>query len=256
MNTDKKCPLITVITVVFNGEKFIEETILSVINQSFRNIEYIVIDGGSNDGTVDIIKKYTNKISYWISEPDKGIYDAMNKGIRAAKGDWFNFLNASDTYIDNHVLKNIFSCELNDATIIYGDIKVLRENGKSHYHKAITLKNDKSIIKGMKVCHQAIFYHRDIIHLYDTSLRIKSEWKHLIEMTRKPNFKPLKINSPIVYYRLGGLSASLASVNRKEYRKVFLEKYGWPNYIKQFPYLSYMAVRRIFKGILLKLRVI
>ena len=84
-------PLITVVTVVFNDVQHIEETILSVVNQTYPNIEYIIIDGGSTDGTVDIIKKYEERIAYWVSEPDQGIYDAMNKGIQKATGEWINF---------------------------------------------------------------------------------------------------------------------------------------------------------------------
>ncbi len=89
--TDKQIdslPLITVITVVYNGEKYLEETIQSVINQTYPNVEYIIIDGGSTDETIDIIKKYEDKIDLWISEKDEGIYDAMNKGIYLATGQW------------------------------------------------------------------------------------------------------------------------------------------------------------------------
>ena len=95
MNTP---PLITIITVAYNAVKDIENTILSVLNQTYPNIEYIIIDGGSTDGTLDIIKKYEDKISYWVSEPDKGIYDAMNKGTLKATGVWLNFMNAGDTF--------------------------------------------------------------------------------------------------------------------------------------------------------------
>ena len=91
-------PLITVVTVVFNGEQFLEETILSVMNQTYENIEYIIIDGGSTDGTLNIIKKYENSIDYWVSEYDRGIYDAMNKGIALSQGDFIGFLNADDLY--------------------------------------------------------------------------------------------------------------------------------------------------------------
>ena len=97
-------PIISVITVCYNAVANIEETMLSVLNQRYDKVEYIVIDGGSKDGTLDVIKKYANKLAYWISEPDKGIYDAMNKGIAKATGDWINFMNAGDKFINEEVL--------------------------------------------------------------------------------------------------------------------------------------------------------
>src|SRR5688572_4810851 len=93
---NQSAPLLSIITVVYNGEQLLEKTILSILNQTYTNIEYLIIDGRSKDRTVDIIKKYENKISYWVSEPDKGIYDAMNKGMNAAKGDYIWFINAGD----------------------------------------------------------------------------------------------------------------------------------------------------------------
>ena len=101
-------PLVSIVTVVFNGEKYLEQTIQSVINQTYDNVEYIIIDGGSTDGTVDIIKNYEDRIDYWISEKDKGIYDAMNKGINLASGEWINFMNAGDIFYDEKVLNTIY----------------------------------------------------------------------------------------------------------------------------------------------------
>lgn len=92
-------PLITVITVVLNGEGHLEETMQSVLNQTYPNVEYIIVDGGSTDGTLDIIRKYGDRIDYWVSEKDKGIYDAMNKGIKVALGSWINFMNGGTVFI-------------------------------------------------------------------------------------------------------------------------------------------------------------
>lgn len=103
-------PLITVVTVVYNAEQLLEETILSVINQTYENIEYIIIDGGSSDDTLDIIKKYDHAIDYWVSEKDKGIYDAMNKAIMLSLGRYICFLNAGDTYNSNDALLKVTSC--------------------------------------------------------------------------------------------------------------------------------------------------
>ena len=102
---------ISVITVCYNDRERIEKTILSVLSQSYGNLEYIVIDGGSTDGTVDIIKKYANRIAYFVSESDEGIYDAMNKGLRKAVGEWVCFLNAGDLFVSESVLNTIFDEE-------------------------------------------------------------------------------------------------------------------------------------------------
>ncbi len=98
-------PLVTIITVVFNGEKYLEQTIQSVINQNYDNVEYVIIDGGSTDGTVDIIRKYEDKIDYWVSEPDGGLYYAMNKGIQLATGELIGLINSDDIYNDGTVSK-------------------------------------------------------------------------------------------------------------------------------------------------------
>ena len=121
MNTP---PLITIITVAYNAVKDIENTILSVLNQTYPNIEYIIIDGGSTDGTLDIIKKYEDKISYWVSEPDKGIYDAMNKGIVKANGDYLFFLGADDKEYFFLKIKILFITEMCSLEKVEEDMMV------------------------------------------------------------------------------------------------------------------------------------
>lgn len=122
-------PKISIITVCYNASQIIENTILSVINQTYTNIEYIIIDGGSKDGTVDIIKKYNNKIAYWISEPDKGLYDAMNKGIDVATGDWIFFINSGDYFYSEVVLSTIFANKYYNSDIIYGNAIEVSSSG-------------------------------------------------------------------------------------------------------------------------------
>lgn len=111
---------ISVITVCYNVVATIENTMLSVLDQTYPDVEYIIIDGGSTDGTVDIIKKYSDRLAYWVSEPDKGIYDAMNKGIHVATGTWINFMNAGDSFATIDIIEKIFGHNHNDADIIYG----------------------------------------------------------------------------------------------------------------------------------------
>ena len=100
-------PLISIVTISYNAVNLIEKTILSVVEQDTADFEYIVIDGGSTDGTVEVIRKYENAISYWVSESDKGIFDAMNKALSVAKGDWVIFMNSGDCFYNNHVLSEI-----------------------------------------------------------------------------------------------------------------------------------------------------
>lgn len=114
---------ISVVTVCYNAADTIDKTIQSVVNQTYDNLEYIIIDGGSTDGTIDIIKKYADCIAYWVSEPDKGIYDAMNKGIAAATGDYINFMNAGDRFNGENVVNEIFErlITIDSADILYGN---------------------------------------------------------------------------------------------------------------------------------------
>lgn len=119
---------ISVITVVYNDAKNIRQTMESFFSQTWEDKELIVIDGGSTDGTVDIIKEYSDRLGYWCSEKDKGVYDAMNKGMKHAKGDWVNILNCGDYYFSDHSLADaIRNCDAENADIIYGDSMMLRK---------------------------------------------------------------------------------------------------------------------------------
>lgn len=250
MKYSQNSPLVTIITVVYNGMDFIEKTIQSVVNQSYKNVEYIIVDGGSTDKTLEIIKKYKNEIDILLTEPDKGLYDAMNKGINLATGRFVNFLNAGDTFSDVDVLSNVFTSSISDSTLLYGDINAVKESGELIRVNAVNLTSEKSIKKGMKVCHQAIFYHQDILNLYDDNLVLKAEWKHLVEIVRDDRFKPLKFDFPIVNYLVGGVGSKQLKLNQQEYRKVFLDLFGKWQYLVYSPFFAYMFIRRKAKWLL------
>ena len=187
-----KKPLISIITVVYNGEKNLEETILSVINQTYDNVEFIIIDGSSTDGTIDIIKKYEDKIDYWISEKDSGIFDAMNKGILASKGDYINFMNAGDFFTRIHLVKEVVNI-LNSEEIdfLYGDYNLGNSNIK--YNIQFTYKT---------ICHQVIFAHKKCFNnnMFDLKYRWMCDYKWLLECFLKKKIKKKYINKEICYF--------------------------------------------------------
>ena len=154
-------PKITIITVCYNAINSIEKTIISILSQTYKNLEYIIIDGGSTDGTIDVIKKYEKQISYWKSEPDKGVYDAMNKGIELATGEWVNFMNAGDSFYNTEVLQSLnlyFSDSQTD--IIYGDT-CIEINNKNKYR--VIPENISNIELHLPFCHQSCFVKSSII---------------------------------------------------------------------------------------------
>ncbi len=165
---------ISVVTVCYNAVESIEETILSVLDQTYPDVEYIIIDGGSKDGTVDIIKKYANRLAYWITEPDKGIYDAMNKGINIATGDYINFMNAGDRFSQFNILDSFSELVSKDADVIYGDV-IIKYKGKFLRRKPLHLNK---FISTQPFCHQSSFVKLQLLKkcLFDTSLRIAADY--------------------------------------------------------------------------------
>jgi glycosyltransferase involved in cell wall biosynthesis len=204
-------PLITIITVVFNGEKYLEQTIQSVINQTYKNIEYLIIDGGSTDGTLDIIRQYEKHISYWVSEPDKGLYDAMNKGIGLAKGELIGMINSDDWYELNAVEIMVNAFILNPSkTIFHADRFNINNNGERHIRK-FHPSSFKFKYYGMTYNHPSMFIARKEYekHLYNPSLKSHSDYQFVLEtfLNNPQNFN----YSPqaIVNYRLDGISANM-----------------------------------------------
>jgi glycosyltransferase involved in cell wall biosynthesis len=203
-------PLISVITVVYNGASTLEQTILSVINQTYKNIEYIIIDGGSTDGTVDIIKKYEKHLAYWVSEPDNGIYDAMNKGIDKATGEWLNFMNSGDCFYDKNILEDInFFIE---SDVIYGNVCIKDKYGE------YTLKPQrlKNILFGMVFSHQSTFVKRTSMQIFDVKYKIAADYNlfyTLYRLEKKFKYIPLTVS---IYDGENGISSICFKESMKE----------------------------------------
>jgi glycosyltransferase involved in cell wall biosynthesis len=147
-------PLITVITIVFNGENHLEETIQSVIKQSYDNLEYIIIDGGSTDGTVDIIRRHEWQIDYWLSEPDAGIFDAMNKGLRLTSSCWLNFMNCGDMFINADSIDNCIKYLTDNDLILYSDTVFYKLMNKIPYYKLFSCDHNR-----LNIVHQSCLYN-------------------------------------------------------------------------------------------------
>ena len=215
-------PKISVITVVYNDFIHIEQTILSVLNQTYDNIEYILIDGGSSDGTVDVIKKYADRLSYWISEPDKGIYDAMNKGIEQLHGIYVNFMNSGDSFYSENVIKEVVEkIAENKPDIIYGDVQM----NFSHIENFIRRYNELDLTNiSTNLCHQATFSSVELMKKYkfDTSFEIAADANFFSEIYKKE--KACFMYVPIViacYEAENGLSAKNLRKLYQEYMRVY-----------------------------------
>lgn len=218
-------PLISVITVVFNGEKFLEDTIQSVINQSYDNVEYIIIDGASTDGTVDIIKKYEDQIDYWISEKDNGIYDAMNKGLSLCHGDIIGLVNADDyLYLDSlEKVADVFKDETTMFT--YGQVDLIGEDGNI-FGKAISIGTESlkyKLFKHMPFLHPTMFVKAAVyqkLGLYNLDYKLSADYDFTLRLVEN-NVLGKRLNFSTGVFRVGGASGGISSY--RENNKLLLK---------------------------------
>lgn len=211
--------LVTVVTVVYNGEQHLEETILSVLNQTYDNLEYIIIDGGSTDSTLDIVKRYESSIDYWISEPDQGIYDAMNKGIKLACGDVIGLINADDFYTSVAVeqvvdvyKKEEHQSDINSNIIITGSGFKVNENSQILYSMGGNLSLKfvfKRIVHAMPIIHPATFVPVSVYKKYDIfdqTYRIGGDYDFIFRIFIN-DVKFIFLKENLVSMRTGGVSS-------------------------------------------------
>lgn len=222
---------ISIITVCLNAQNTIEKTLVSIFNQTSQDFELIIIDGKSTDKTLEIIQKYKQKLAYFISEEDAGIYDAMNKGIKIANGDFLMFLNADDLLHDEFVLEKVIKT-LNDnpeIKILFGNIDFIDENEQTSYtYTHDNIKNDFSLMFN-PVCHQAIFYHQSLFQKYgpySLDYKICADGEFNIKCFAKEKSPSLYLNLTLAKFRSGGFSSlsSSATLGNKE-KKIILKKY-------------------------------
>lgn len=243
-------PKFSIITVTYNAEKVLEDTIQSVITQSYKNVEYIIVDGGSKDRTLLIAEKYKEHIHFILSEPDKGLYDAMNKGIRLATGDYLCFLNAGDElHEDDTLLQIVHSIKGTDLPdIIYGETAIVNEEGHFMRMRRLSAPENltwKSFRHGMLVCHQAFFASREIASTepYDLNYRFSADFDWCIRIMKKS--KTLhNSHITIIDYLNEGMTTRNHKASLKERFRIMCKHYG---YISTVMFHIWFILRSVIK---------
>ena len=224
-------PTLSIITIVYNNVRDIERTMLSVLNQSYQNIEYIVVDGASTDGTLEIIQSYRDRLSKMVSEKDAGIYDAMNKGLALASGDYVLFMNSGDELYAPNTVETVFATAPN-VDIYYGETEMYNDTWQSigkRRHSVPEKFTWKSFRFGMTISHQAIYIRRSLTEPYDRKYQLSADIDWILTAAKKAKTS-VKVSGYVAKYLVGGMSKKRHRQSLKERFAIFTKHYGWlPN---------------------------
>lgn len=248
----------SVITVVYNGEKYLEQTIRSILDQTYSSIEYIIIDGGSTDGTVNIIQKYEHKLAYWISEPDKGIYDAWNKALKVTQGEWIAFVGSDDLLLPDAIsdyIDYIQSHKFPPLDYVSSQVELVTEDlrTKRTWGSAWEWNRFK---RYMNVAHVGSFHHRDLFKrygTYNTRYRIAADYELLLRA--RDQLKAGYFNKNTAKMRVSGVSLSQPKVLWETWHaKVHTAKLSkFISYYDYFIARSKFEIRRIFRPFFIRM---
>lgn len=235
--------VLSIITINYNNNAGLIKTMQSVINQTCKQFEYIIIDGGSNDGSKETILQNTDHISYWVSEKDKGIYNAMNKGILAAKGEYILFLNSGDILNEKNVLQNCLPSLMQQTDFVYGNT-FFDKNGK----QAFVNYPDKlsfSFFLTDSLCHQSTFIKKSLFDdsLYNEDFKIISDWEFFVLKICKENKTYKHIPVTVSVFDVAGASAQQLAFNDRE-RNMVIEKH-FPAFAADYAYIKALKLRRV-----------
>ena len=251
MSAGEKYPKVSIITVVFNNRHNLEKTIEGIKNLNYENLEYVVIDGASTDGTIDVINSNRDVINYFISEKDKGIYDAMNKGLHAAKGEYVWFINSGDVPSSPDVLNKVFAAEKN-GDVYYGDTEMIGESGESYGNRTLKIPPDnlnwKKMIDGMVVSHQSMIARKSLCGDYDINYRFVADIDWAIRLL-KNSAKTVNTNLTLSKFLIGGYSRKYTIASLKERFRMLCRHFNCIlvilNHFKlSYKFIIYMIKRR------------
>jgi glycosyltransferase involved in cell wall biosynthesis len=242
---------VSVITACYNVEATIEETLRCVAKQTYPNIEYIISDGASKDKTLEIIEKYRNIVSVLISEPDTGVYNAMNKGIKAATGDLLFFLNADDVFINEFVIEQFVEFAKNmEQGLLLGNIILLDKYTGKVYHEKQPVIDNIQLLKST-VFHPATFFRKEVFDkygLYSEENKIASDYDWYLNYFVKYKGDYAYLDKPISIFSMSGLSSNEEHAKKhKAEREIIQKKYFSQNQIKIFNFLNKYFSRKIVK---------
>ena len=242
-------PKFSVITVCYNAQATIEDTIQSVIAQTYHHVEYIIVDGASKDRTLSIINRYRDRIATVVSEPDKGLYDAMNKGIRLATGDYVCFLNAGDSFHEDDTLQQMVHTlrELTELPdVLYGETELVDAEG--HFVRMRRLQAPehltwRSFRHGMLVCHQAFFAKRTLAEPYDLSYRFSADFDWCIRIMKKSKVLH-NTHLTLIEYLEEGMTTRNHKASLHERFRIMTKHYGW---LSTVVHHAWFVVRAVIK---------
>lgn len=230
LNNNKNYPKLTIITPSYNQADFLERTILSILNQQYPNLEYIVIDGGSTDKSVEIIKKYEQYIKYWVSEKDRGQVHAINKGLQKATGEYIAFQNSDDVYFPNTLLNFGEAAIKKDDDIIYGDLYMITTNDEvTEQLKTTSYSLDCQVLEGMQIHNQSLFFKKALLTQYgffDESYRFAFDYEFITRFTIDKKVTTRKVDGLAGALRVhaDAKSSTIASVGLSEH-EIIQNKY-------------------------------
>lgn len=239
-------PKFSIITVTYNAEAVLEDTIQSVISQTYHQLEYIIIDGASKDRTLEIANKYKERITRIVSEPDKGLYDAMNKGIALATGDYLCFLNAGDSFHEDDALQlmvhTLSGNELPD--VLYGETALVNREG--HFIRMRRLSTPevltwRSFKQGMLVCHQAFFAKRSLVEPYDLQYRYSADFDWCIRIMKKARTLH-NTHLTLIDYLEEGMTTQNRKASLKERFRIMARHYGLASTVAHHAWFVLRAV--------------